>query len=30
MPGAIKLNCDGLIIVNRASVEERLGKPWSP
>jgi phenol hydroxylase P2 protein len=28
MPGAIKLDRDGAITVNRASVEERLGRPW--
>ncbi|MCB5943834.1 MmoB/DmpM family protein [Acidocella sp. KAb 2-4] len=30
MPGAVKLDCDGKITVNRASVEERLGRPWDP
>jgi phenol hydroxylase P2 protein len=30
MPGTVKLDCDGRIVVNRVSVEERLGKPWSP
>jgi phenol hydroxylase P2 protein len=29
MPGAVKLDCDGKITVNRASVEERLGRPWN-
>ncbi|WP_298286120.1 MmoB/DmpM family protein [Acidocella sp.] len=29
MPGAIKLDCEGKITVNRASVEERLGRPWN-
>ncbi|WP_297366735.1 MmoB/DmpM family protein [Acidocella sp.] len=29
MPGAVKLDCDGRITVNRASVEERLGRPWN-
>jgi len=29
MPGAVKLDCEGKISVNRASVEERLGRPWN-
>ncbi|WP_363318282.1 MmoB/DmpM family protein, partial [Acidocella sp.] len=24
-----KLDCEGKITVNRASVEERLGRPWN-
>jgi phenol hydroxylase P2 protein len=27
--GAVKLDCEGKITVNRASVEERLGRPWN-
>lgn len=30
MPGAVKLDCERQIIVKRASVEERLGRPWDP
>ncbi|MCE1235237.1 MAG: MmoB/DmpM family protein [Hyphomicrobiales bacterium] len=30
MPGAVKLDCDDELIVKRASVEERLGRPWEP
>ena len=30
MPGAVKLDCDDEIVVNRASVEERLGRYWDP
>jgi phenol hydroxylase P2 protein len=30
MPGAVKLDRDDELIVNRASVEERLGRPWEP
>jgi phenol hydroxylase P2 protein len=30
MPGAVKLDCDGKITVKRASVEERIGRPWDP
>lgn len=30
MPGAVKLDCDDELIVNRASVEARLGREWSP
>ncbi len=30
MPGAVKLDCDGEIVVRRASVEERLGRNWDP
>ena len=30
MPGAVKLDCDGEIVVRRASVEERLGRSWDP
>jgi len=30
MPGAVKLDCDDEIVVNRASVEERLGRNWDP
>ncbi|MDD2705473.1 MAG: MmoB/DmpM family protein [Acidocella sp.] len=29
MPGAVKLDCDSRLTVSRASVEERLGRPWS-
>ena len=29
MPGAVKLDCDDELIVNRASVEARLGREWS-
>jgi len=28
MPGAVKLDCDDILIVKRASVEERLGHSW--
>jgi phenol/toluene 2-monooxygenase (NADH) P2/A2 len=30
MPGAVKLDCEGSLIVRRASVEERLGRTWDP
>lgn len=30
MPGAVKLDRDKRIVVNRASVEERLGRDWDP
>ena len=30
MPGAVKLDCDDEIVVNRASVEERMGRTWDP
>jgi phenol hydroxylase P2 protein len=30
MPGAVKLDCDDELVVNRASVEARLGREWSP
>ncbi|WP_334175051.1 MmoB/DmpM family protein [Pseudoxanthobacter sp.] len=30
MPGAVKLDRDQEIVVNRASVEERLGRSWDP
>jgi len=30
MPGAVKLDRDVELVVNRASVEERLGRPWEP
>lgn len=30
MPGAVKLDCDGALIVKRASVENRLGRSWDP
>jgi phenol/toluene 2-monooxygenase (NADH) P2/A2 len=30
MPGAVKLDCDGRLVVNRASVEQRLGRTWDP
>jgi phenol hydroxylase P2 protein len=28
--GAVKLDCDNTITINRASVEERLGRAWEP
>jgi phenol hydroxylase P2 protein len=30
MPGAVKLDRDGELVVKRASVEERLGRSWDP
>lgn len=30
MPGAVKLDCDGEIVVKRASVEQRIGRNWDP
>jgi len=30
MPGAVKLDCDGALVVKRASVEQRLGRSWDP
>jgi len=30
MPGCVKLDRDIELVVNRASVEERLGRPWDP
>ncbi|PPQ33748.1 MmoB/DmpM family protein [Rhodopila globiformis] len=30
MPGAVKLDCDGKLTVNRASVEQRIGRTWDP
>ena len=30
MPGAVKLDRDDELVVNRASVEARLGREWSP
>jgi phenol hydroxylase P2 protein len=30
MHGAVKLDCDDTIVINRASVEERLGRAWEP
>lgn len=30
MPGVVKLDCDMELVVNRASVEERLGRTWDP
>jgi phenol hydroxylase P2 protein len=30
MPGAVKFDRDGSLVVNRASVEERLGRAWDP
>lgn len=30
MPGAVKLDRDDELVVNRASVEARLGRPWDP
>jgi len=28
--GAVKLDCDNTLTINRASVEERLGRSWEP
>ncbi len=28
MPGLVKLQSPGRLVINRASVEERLGRPW--
>jgi phenol hydroxylase P2 protein len=30
MPGAVKLDRDGSLVIRRASVEERLGRAWDP
>ena len=30
MHGAVKLDCDQMITIKRASVEERLGRSWEP
>lgn len=30
MPGAVKLDCDDTLTINRASVEQRLGRSWEP
>jgi phenol/toluene 2-monooxygenase (NADH) P2/A2 len=30
MPGAVKLDCVDELVVNRASVEERIGRTWDP
>ncbi len=30
IPGAVKLDCDGSLTVNRSSVEARLGRSWEP
>lgn len=30
MPGAVKIDRDDSLIVNRASVEERIGRTWDP
>lgn len=30
MPGAVKLDCDDTITVNRSSVEDRIGRTWDP
>lgn len=30
MPGVVKLDCEGKIIVRRVSVEERIGRAWNP
>lgn len=30
MPGAVKLDREGEIVIKRASVEERLGRLWDP
>jgi phenol hydroxylase P2 protein len=29
MPGAVKLDVDGKLTVNRTSVEERIGRAWN-
>lgn len=28
MPGLIKLSAPGKIVINRATIEEKLGRPW--
>lgn len=30
MPGAVKLDCEQRLVINRASVEARLGRAWDP
>lgn len=30
MPGAVKLDCPTRLVVNRASVEDRIGRDWDP
>ena len=30
MPGCVKLDRDMELVINRASVEERLGRAWDP
>ncbi len=30
MPGAVKLDRDGSLVIRRTSVEERLGRAWDP
>jgi phenol hydroxylase P2 protein len=30
MPGCVKIDSDGPLVVNRASVEARLGRSWEP
>jgi phenol hydroxylase P2 protein len=30
MPGAVKIDCDMELVVNRASVEQRLERAWDP
>ncbi|MGO9391754.1 MmoB/DmpM family protein [Rhodoblastus sp.] len=30
MPGCVKLDSDGPLVVKRTSVEARLGRPWEP
>jgi phenol hydroxylase P2 protein len=30
LPGAVKLDRDGSLVVKRASVEERIGRAWDP
>lgn len=30
MPGAVKIDHDDALVVKRASVEARLGRPWDP
>lgn len=30
MPGAVKIDRDGSLTIQRASVEERLGREWDP
>lgn len=30
MPGAVKFDRDGSLVIKRASVEERIGRAWDP